>query len=185
MIDVSSQRISALFLSVPNVKTRTFVLCLYPLRGMLLWLMHPLFSIVMNTLCSFKINSVGTQRFKLVCRRQEKHKSDRTKKTFIISTKFHKFHQSTHDHWIQKTFKRMPVEAVYKFIKQIEFRTPRLRRDFFQNATKAQIAHVEEGCLNLIKNPAGLSDEQLGTAEKHKKRSKADPTEISHTSKRM
>lgn len=66
----------------------------------------------------------------------------------------------------------MTIEDVYRFVKLMEFLTPRQRRDFFKNATKSQVAVVEEACLDLIKNLVALSEDHLGTGAKHMKKIK-------------
>ena len=62
----------------------------------------------------------------------------------------------------------MNPQDVYHFVQMLALMHPRQRRAFFNLATHGQIPVLEEACLNLIKNPIGLSKADLAKARKYK-----------------
>jgi hypothetical protein len=54
--------------------------------------------------------------------------------------------------------------TVYMFLK------PKQRQQFFATATKQQLKALEEACLNLLKNPAGLRKVDLARVRNYREK---------------
>ena len=66
----------------------------------------------------------------------------------------------------------MSAEDVMYFVKFVQIMTPKQRKLFFESANKDQIRLLETACLNLAKNHEGLTDGQIKTLKKFKRRIK-------------
>ena len=61
----------------------------------------------------------------------------------------------------------MNLKDLFCLLRALHLMSPRQRRAFFDLATVQQLRIIEQACYNLLKNPRGLTPNQLRQAKKY------------------